>query len=105
MEIRHFITVEWCNNGFRGVFCRSDGVATGKDEPYTVEEMDNFLGPFTLVLSPESLEMSETELAQYNRFVPLAEYSREWGIALTEEAFANWWEARESTKEVSDECT
>lgn len=102
IHTRYFITVEWCNNGFRGVFCRKDGTAAAKDgEPYTVEEMDNVLGPFTLILSPRSEEMSEADLTQYTRWVPLAEYSHEWGIALTVEDQEAWWEAvKESAREV-----
>ena len=104
-KTRYFITVEWCDNGFRGVFCSKDGTAAAKDgEPYTTEELDNVLGPFSLILSPRSEEMSEADLERYTRFVPLAEYSYEWGIALTIEDQENWWEAvKESAKEVSDD--
>lgn len=83
---RHFITVEWCGSGRRGIFCRQNGTAVAKDnEPYTTEEIDNFLGPFTLILSPQSQQMNEADLAHYNCFVPLEEYSNEWGIAFAAE--------------------
>jgi hypothetical protein len=99
----YFITVEWCGNGFRGVFCNKAGIGIAKDgKPHTDEEMDQALGPFFIILHPQSEEMSEADLARYECFVPLAEYSHEWGIALTVEDQKAWWEAaKEKAREVS----
>ena len=43
--------------------------------------MWEILGPFDLILSPQSLELSEEELKAYHLFAPLAEYSNQYGIA------------------------
>ena len=43
----YFLTVEWCSDGHRGIFCHQDGIPFRKDgEPHTEEEMDGILGPF-----------------------------------------------------------
>jgi len=82
MEQAYFLTVDWCKRGQRGVFCRSDGAAFRKDEePHSKAEIDEILGPFWLVLSPLSLLLTEAQLAEYTQFVPLAEYSHQYGIA------------------------
>lgn len=84
-EIRHFITVDRCRSGQRGVFCQGDGVAPTRDEPWTWEEMDAFLGIFGIILDPKSLELTDVQLSEYGHFQPLAEYSHVWGIALKRE--------------------
>ena len=103
-KTKYFITVEWCGNSFRGVFCNKAGMGIAKDgKSHTAEEINKALGPFALILSPQSEEMSEADLAQYTYWVPLAEYSHEWGIALTEEDYeARWKAAKESVKEVNE---
>lgn len=88
----HFITVEWCNSGFRGIFSRSDGQAAAKEDVWTRDEMDDFLGSFTLILSPESEVLTQSRLKQYSYWFPLAEYCHEWGIALTEADGLAWCE-------------
>ena len=83
--VRYFITVEWCSNGQRGIFCSSRGVPSRKDgEPHTQEEMDTVLGPFTLILNPKSELFTEEEIAKFTYFRPLAEYTNQYGIALRE---------------------
>jgi len=78
----YFLTVEWCNNGHRGVFCSAGGQGFPKrGEPYTELEMQEILGPFWMLLSPESTEISVEELTLYREFHPLGEYSNEFGIA------------------------
>ena len=79
---RYFITVDWCERGERGIFCARDGTAFGKDTQHTQEEMDEYLGAFTLILAPKSELFSEKEVHAYNRFVPLAEYRGRFGISL-----------------------
>jgi hypothetical protein len=82
--MRYFITVQWCNSGKRGVFCECDGSATSKDEPFTLDEMDNYLGAFSMILNPQSLGLEEEELKQYSQWIPLEEYSYQFGIACKE---------------------
>ncbi|HUT57369.1 MAG TPA: hypothetical protein VNA25_05790 [Phycisphaerae bacterium] len=79
---RHFLTVCWCDKGPRGVFCARSGGAAVQDEPWTQAQAQEMLGPFALILGPETREMDEENLAQYNRFLPLAEYQGEYGIAV-----------------------
>jgi hypothetical protein len=79
----YFITVEWCSDEHRGIFCSRDGACFHKHgEPHTQEEMDNCLGLFTLILNPRSEPFTEEEVAEYTCFRPLAEYSNRYGIAL-----------------------
>ncbi len=79
---RWFLTVDWCDKGRRGIFASKDGGSFGKDTQHTQSEMDEILGAFTLILNPQSIELSEDELKEYRRFYPLAEYSNEYGIVL-----------------------
>ena len=79
---RYFLTVDWCNEGSRGIFCDQTGQAFSKDdEPHTEDEMWKILGPFDLVLSPKSVELSEDEVAEYQWWTPLEEYNGAYGIA------------------------
>ena len=80
-NVRYFITVDWCNEGRRGVFTRADGAAFPSDSPHTGQEMYEVLGPFWLILNPTSEPLTEEELREYSWFIPLAEYSNEYGIA------------------------
>ena len=82
---RYFITVEWCNDGHHGIFCRRSGACFWKDcGPHTDHEMYAILGPFFLILSPKSEALTEAEVSRLTRFRPLAEYCNEYGIALKE---------------------
>lgn len=81
---KYFLTVDWCNKGRRGVFCSGRGQAFWKNEedgPHTEDEMFEILGVFEMVLSPQSILLSEDELKEYNQYYPLEEYSGEYGYA------------------------
>lgn len=81
MEQRYFLTVSWCK-GPRGIFCGKAGGAFSKDEPHTQAEMTHILGPFWLILNPQSDLLTAEQVAEYSAFRPLAEYSDQYGIAL-----------------------
>jgi hypothetical protein len=82
---RWFITVDWCSQGKRGIFCDAQGNCMVKDRQHTMDEIGNALGVFEMILDPKSEEMSIDEVAQYTRWIPLAEYSHQWGIATVPE--------------------
>jgi len=85
METRHFLTVEWCNDGKRGIFCSATGGAFPKDDgPHQLTEMHEILGPFWMILDPRSELLSENEVARYTIFRPLGEYSNAYGIVRRE---------------------
>lgn len=75
---RWFLTV---TKGDRGVFCNLEGQSFGKDTQHTEDEMWEILGAFYMVLSPQSIELSEDELKEYHLFRHLAEYSNQYGYA------------------------
>ncbi len=79
---RWFLTVDWCNKGNRGIFCSKNGNAFPKDSPHTENDFWDTLDCFGVILNPESTELSEDELKQYSRFVPLSEFSNQYGVAL-----------------------
>ena len=79
---RWFLTVDWCNKSRRGIFCSIEGGTFSNETQHTADEMDKVLGPFSLILNPQSIKLSEEELKEYNKFIPLAEYSNQYGIAL-----------------------
>ena len=82
----YFLTVDWCKKSGRGIFCDINGKAFSKDgEPHTELEMWEILGPFDLILSPESQVFTEEQVAEFTYYRPLAEYKGEYGIALREE--------------------
>jgi len=85
MTESYFLTVDWCSEGRCGIFCDTGGRAFRKDGgPHTPEEMWDILGPFFMILSPESRLFTEEEVAEFTYFRPLAEYKGEYGIALKE---------------------
>ena len=79
-----FLTVDWCDQNKRGIFCKlSDGTAFAKDdEPHTEDEIWDILDCFSLVLSPKSIEFTEEEVSQHNEAYPLAEFSNVYGYAI-----------------------
>jgi len=80
---RYFLTVDWCNKGKRGIFSSATGSAFAKDsEPHDESEIWDILNCFSMVLSPKSIEFSETELKEYNKWYPLGEFSNQYGVAL-----------------------
>jgi len=80
-EKRWFVTVDWCNKDQRGVFCNSVGTGYSKETEHSRDEMEEILGPFWLILSPISIQLTADELSAYKFWRPLAEYSGEFGIA------------------------
>ena len=85
MESRYFLTVDWCKKGKRGIFCDSEGKPFSLDQQHTQEEMDGILGPFWMVLDPQSVLFTEAEVAAHNRWYPLEEYSNVFGYAVPSE--------------------
>lgn len=83
-EKRHFLTVDWCSKGKRGIFCNKEGTPFSQDHPFTEDEAWEVLGPFDLILDPQSLELTEKELKEYCKWCPLAEYSGRFGISIKE---------------------
>jgi hypothetical protein len=81
---RWFLTVDWCNKGNRGIFCRKNGNSFSKEVQHTEDEMWEILNAFAIILDPQSIELSEEQLKEYHKFYPLAEYSNEYGIACKE---------------------
>jgi hypothetical protein len=82
MESAYFLTVDWCKDGRRGVFCDSTGCGYRKDDaPHTELEMHEILGPFWLILAPESELLTEQQVSEFTLWTPLAEYSNQFGIA------------------------
>lgn len=78
----YFLTVDWCNKGRRGIFCDAEGHCFRKDdEPHTELEMQEILGPFWLILSSESLAFNEQQVSEFSQWIPLSEYSNQFGIA------------------------
>jgi hypothetical protein len=84
MTTRYFLTVDWCNQGKRGIFCTRDGTPFGKETQHTEDGMLGILGAFDLVLNPQSLPYTEEELKQFHLWTPLAEYSHAYGVARKE---------------------
>jgi len=82
-EKRWFLTVDWCNNDQRGIFCNSVGTGYSRETEHSRDQMEEILGPFWLILSPISVQLTADELAAYKYWRPLAEYSDEFGIAST----------------------
>ena len=78
---RWFLTVDWCNQGKRGVFCNANGNSFSKETQHAEDEMWEILGAFSIILNPQSIELDKDELKVYRKFYPLAEYSDKYGIA------------------------
>jgi hypothetical protein len=84
---KYFLTVDWCNQGKRGIFASLDGGSFWKEEAngeHTEDEMYQILGIFDLILSPKSTLISEEELKEYRYLTPLDEYSGQYGIVRKE---------------------
>lgn len=82
------LTVDWCNQGKRGIFSDLKGNCFWKEEnegKHTEDEMYKILGMFDLVLSPQSELISDDEMMEYKWFTPLDEYSQMYGIVRKEE--------------------
>jgi len=82
---KYFLTVDWCNQGHRGIFCDLEGNGFWKEfSEYTSYEMQEILGPFAIILSPKSEPFTEEQIKEYKYFRPLAEYKNQFGIAVKE---------------------
>ena len=81
MEEAYFLTVDWCNKGYRGIFCDCDGNGYRKDEEHTNLEMQKVLDVFWIILHPKSELLTEEEVAEYTYWYPLAEFSNRFGVA------------------------
>ena len=82
-EQAYFMTVDWCKKGNRGIFCDTQGSCFRKDsEPHTALEMQDILGPFWLILAPESELFTIDQVAEFTLWRPLGEYSNRFGIAM-----------------------
>ena len=82
IEKKYFLTVDRCNQGRRGLFTDRQGHGFIKDTPHTDEEMHDILDLFYIVLNPKSEPFTENDLKKFNKWIPLAEYKREYGIAV-----------------------
>lgn len=80
-EMRYFLTFSWCDNDWRGPFVNREGAGFSNEMTHTEDEMREILGPFWLILNPQSEPFTEEELAKYIVFHPLAEYKYAFGIA------------------------
>lgn len=80
MDERYFMTVDWCDQERRGIFCDDKGRGLSSDEPLMKEEMRKFLGPFWMFLEPVSEQMTVEEVSKYRTWTPLDEYSGVYGI-------------------------
>jgi len=78
---RWFLTIDWCGRGNRGIFCSAGGNSFSKEIQHSEDEMWEILDAFSMVLNPQSIELSEAELKEYHRYYPLAEYSHQYGAA------------------------
>jgi hypothetical protein len=84
---KYVLTVDWCNQGKRGIFSNRQGHCFWKEETegeHTEDEMWEILGMFDLVLSPKSELISDEEMKEYRWFTPLDEYSQMYGIVRKE---------------------
>lgn len=80
-ETRYFVTVAWCHNKWRGPFVNREGTGYSSETRHTETEMREILGPFWLILNPQSTPFTADELAKYTVLHPLAEYQHAFGIA------------------------
>ena len=81
-EEKYFVTVDWCNKGKRGIFCDRKGNGFWKNSKHTEEEIHEILDTFALILNPKSEIFTEEQLKKYGKWIPLAEYNHEYGIAI-----------------------
>lgn len=79
----YFLTVDWCAQGERGVFCDGEGRCFRKDgAPHTELEMQKILGPFWVILAAKSELLTAEQLSGFTSWRPLEEYSNRYGVAL-----------------------
>lgn len=86
METRWFLTVDWCKQGKRGIFCDKRGNPYSSPTQHTRAQIVEILDVFGMVLNPISLPLNEAQVAQVTTWYPLAEYSNEFGYAVIPDA-------------------
>lgn len=80
-----FLTVDWCNQGKRGIFCSKTGKAFSRVvQPLGEDEAHTILGPFALILAPRWELLTPAQVAQHNQWRPLGEFRGEYGYACQE---------------------
>lgn len=80
-----FLTVDWCEQGRRGIFCSKTGKAFSRVvQPLSEDEAYTILGPFVLILAPKWELLTPEQMAQRNQWRPLGEFRGEYGIARQE---------------------
>jgi len=88
MKQAYFLTVDWCKKGQRGIFCDTKGNGFRKnDAAHTEDEMSAILGAFSLILAPKSELFTVEQVARFTRWIPLAEYACQFGVALDPQAW------------------
>jgi hypothetical protein len=85
IEKAFILTVDWCNEGKRGIFCSNTGQAFLKETQHTEDNFWEILDCFSVILNPQSTEMTKEEIKQYKQWIPLTEFSNQYGIALQKE--------------------
>ncbi len=83
-ESRYFLTVDWCGQGKRGIFCDSQGQAIAKEMPHDADDFWRILDAFGMVLAPQSQLLLEEEVEKHVMWTPLAEFNGVYGIAVRE---------------------
>lgn len=78
----YLLTVDWCGEGNRGVFCDKKGRGFKKETKHTDMEMLEILGAFYAILSPKSELFTAEKVKEYNLWKPLGEYKDQFGIAV-----------------------
>lgn len=82
LEIKWFLTVDWCKQGKRGLFTDPRGKGYWLPEPYTEAEMHDILGVFWMILSPMCLPFTEEEMKSVSEWYSLDEYNDQFGYAV-----------------------
>jgi len=82
-EKKYFVTVDWCDKGKRGIFCDRQGHGFLKETQHTMEEMNEILGAFSVILNPKSEPFTEDEIKRFTKWKSLAEYEHHYGIAVS----------------------
>ena len=80
-QTRWFLTADFLSKGRRGVFCSGTGQCSASDTQHTEDEIQAAFGPFWVLMNAQSIELDETGLAEYTTWIPLEEYSNQWGLA------------------------
>ena len=84
----HVISVSR-RDGVRGIFIEMATCScTWKKEPFTDDEMHRYLGPFALILKPQSMTITHADMADYLYSEALAEYQKVFGISYRKQDLA-----------------